>query len=84
MIVAVLQKIDFGGDSHQVFDFVGNVIHQAFGTFHANDCTDIIFADIDFTTLCISKAAAPFQIIVVPRELVFYLLLFYYNYNSFL
>jgi hypothetical protein len=66
MFIVFLQKIDFGSNAHQVFDFVGNVVHQVFGIFYANDLANIIFAYIDFPSLRVGKAAYPFEVIIVP------------------
>jgi hypothetical protein len=59
MFVVFLQKIDFGGNSQLIFDFVGNFLYQIFVIGNANHFSIVVFADIDFTSLYIGEAANP-------------------------
>jgi hypothetical protein len=52
--------------AYQVFDFVGNIVHQAFGIFQANHITGIVLADINPPALGVGKTTDPFEVVVVP------------------
>lgn len=51
MQITFLQKIDFGGNSHTIFDFIEDIVHQAFVIFHTNGCANIVFAYINPSAL---------------------------------
>lgn len=62
----LVQKVDTDNDTHRIPDFVGNVLQQLAGIRQADDVSFVIAANIDFPALCVSVAANPFQIFVLP------------------
>lgn len=65
-LAVLIQKVDADNNSHRIPDFVGNVLQQLAGIRQADDVSFVIAANIDFPALCVSVAANPFQIFVLP------------------
>ena len=68
------EQINIHYDTQNVAHFIGNVLHQFFAISHSHNLLIIVHTDIDGATLCICKAANPFEVVIVPRLFVFYIL----------
>ena len=71
-----MQQIHIGNNAQMGDNLIGNVFHQAFTVVHTNDFFLVIYADVDTATTGICETAYPFQVLVTPTFLVFYVLAF--------
>ena len=74
--LSLMQQIHISNNAKMGDNLIGYVLHQAFAIIHTDDFLVVINADIDTATTGIGKTAYPFQILVTPTFLVFYVLAF--------
>ena len=74
--LSLMQQIHISNNAQMGDNLIRNVLHQAFAVVHTNDFLVVINTDVDTSTTGIGKTAYPFQILVTPTFLVFYVLAF--------
>ena len=82
-LMILLKAIHFYKDAHYISNFVRDVLDEFLGVFYAYDLAFVIDTHKQSPSMGISEAAYPFEILVTPRLLVFYVLILVYHDYSF-
>ena len=82
--ITLLQLININDDTQNILHLIRNILHQSLRISNSTHLSIVAYSNIHLTTLCICETANPLQILIPPRLLILYVLVFFHFFNYFL